>query len=247
MTKMVSNAKPLNQGFGYRDIIFILLIVMLFAPFANNHVFDFYVNFNHEHGIITSFIKFAILATLGEIIGLRIKTGCYLSSGFGIIPRMIVWGFLGITIKIAMMIFAAGTPVVMEKLGIQGATTALSGDMGFEKVMVAFCISTLLNVIYAPVMMTFHKITDMHIISNGGTLKGFFTPIHFRKLFVALDWDVQWNFVFKKTIPFFWIPAHTITFLLPEDFQVLFAALLGIALGVILAVADLMGKDKIKE
>jgi hypothetical protein len=50
---------------------------------------------------------------------------------------------------------------------------------------------------------------------------------------------VQWNFVLKKTIPFFWIPAHTITFLMPADFRVLFAALLGIVLGVILAVANM--------
>jgi hypothetical protein len=49
---------------------------------------------------------------------------------------------------------------------------------------------------------------------------------------------VQWNFVFKKTIPLFWFPAHTITFLLPSQFQVLFAALLGVALGVILAIAN---------
>jgi len=53
---------------------------------------------------------------------------------------------------------------------------------------------------------------------------------------------VQWNFVFKKTIPFFWYPAHTITFLLPVDYQVLFAAILGIALGTILAMASLKGR-----
>jgi hypothetical protein len=50
--------------------------------------------------------------------------------------------------------------------------------------------------------------------------------------------------VFKKTIPFFWIPAHTITFLLPADFRILFAAILGVALGIILAIADLMGSDE---
>jgi len=49
---------------------------------------------------------------------------------------------------------------------------------------------------------------------------------------------VQWGFVFKKTIPFFWYPAHTITFLLPGDTRVLFAALLGVALGVLLAIAS---------
>ena len=74
------------------------------------------------------------------------------------------------------------------------------------------------------------------------TLIGFFKPIQIRQIFVDLNWDLMWNFVFKKTIPFFWIPAHTITFLLPTDFQVLFAAALGIALGTILAVAELFNE-----
>ena len=53
----------------------------------------------------------------------------------------------------------------------------------------------------------------------------------------GLDWHRQWNFVFKKTIPLFWYPAHTVTFLLPGDARVLFAALLGVILGILLAVA----------
>lgn len=48
------------------------------------------------------------------------------------------------------------------------------------------------------------------------------------------------NFVFKKTIPFFWYPAHTITFLLPGEMRVLFAAILGVVLGVLLAIAARM-------
>jgi hypothetical protein len=84
--------------------------------------------------------------------------------------------------------------------------------------------------------MTFHKITDTHIIANGGTVKGLFKPIPFASVLKSINWDVMWNFVFKKTIPFFWIPAHTITFLLPSEFRVLFAAVLGIALGLILAI-----------
>jgi uncharacterized integral membrane protein len=50
--------------------------------------------------------------------------------------------------------------------------------------------------------------------------------------------------VFKKTIPLFWYPAHTITFLLPAGFQVLFAAVLGIVLGVLLSVAANMSRGK---
>jgi hypothetical protein len=53
---------------------------------------------------------------------------------------------------------------------------------------------------------------------------------------MTLNWDRQWSFIFKKTIPLFWYPAHTITFMLPGEYRVLFAALLGVALGVILAI-----------
>jgi len=189
-----------------------------------------------------AFVKFAILATLGEVIGLRIKSGNYYQKGFGVLPRAIVWGFLGLTIKLAFVIFAVGTPAFLAYLGLQDAPILMKQALSLDKILVAFSISAAMNLIYAPVMMTLHKITDMHILENGGTIAGFFKPIRFGKHFVNLNWNVQWNFVFKKTIPFFWIPAHTITFLLPADFQVLFAALLGIALGVILSVAGMKKK-----
>lgn len=223
-----------------KDLLFLLAVVLFFLPFfMSSSVFDFYIGFNKEHGMITSFIKFAILATLGEVIGLRIKTGDYYQKGFGVLPRAIVWGFLGLTIKLAFVIFAIGTPAFLAYLGMTDAPILMKQGFSFDKVLVAFSISAAMNLIYAPVMMTLHKITDMHILENGGTLKGFFKPILFGKHFVNLNWNVQWNFIFKKTIPFFWIPAHTITFLLPPDFQVLFAAILGVALGAILAIASM--------
>ncbi len=221
-----------------QDFYFLGIVILLFLPFfISKDVYDFYKEFNHNHGMVTAFLKFAILATLGELIGLRIKTGAYYETGFGVLPRAIVWGFIGLTIKLAFVIFASGTPVFLSYMGMSDATVAMTGSFSATKLFVAFCISVAMNIIYAPVMMTFHKISDIHIVSNGGTLKGFFTPVHFDKILTGMNWDVMWNFVFKKTIPFFWIPAHTITFLLPPDVQVLFAALLGIALGMILAVA----------
>jgi hypothetical protein len=223
-----------------KDIYFILAILIFFSPFVVfDSVYEFYNTFNQSHGIIASFIKFAILATLGEVIALRIREGIYYRQGFGVIPRAIVWGFIGITIKIAFVIFSTGTPAVLEYLGIEGATKALSGHFDTTKLAVAFCTSVAMNLIFAPVFMTFHKITDTHILWNGGTVKGLFRPIPFAKIFTNINWSVQWHFVFKKTIPFFWIPAHTITFLLPGHMRVLFAALLGIVLGILLAVASL--------
>lgn len=225
-----------------KDLFFLLGLFCFFSPFfIFSKVFDAYYHFNLEHGLLMSFIKFFFLATLGEVIGLRIRTGVYHRQGFGLLPRAIVWGFLGMTIYMAFGIFSAGTPVLLEKVGFEDAGKILNSDLSLKKVFVAFSISTALNLFYAPVMMTFHKVSDLHILQTGGTLRGFFTPIHFARIFTEINWDVQWNFVFKKTIPLFWIPAQTFTFLLPEEFRVLFAAFLGIVLGVLLAIAALKG------
>jgi len=223
------------------DLIVIFAFILFFLPFfVSDAVYDFYNKFNAEHGMITSFIKFAILATFGEAIGLRIRTGNYNHKGFGLLPRALVWGILGLTIKLAFVVFAVGTPAFLSYLGLKEAAATMQSSLSLTKVLVAFSISATMNIIYAPIMMTFHKITDTHILNNGGTLLGFFRPIKFGEIIANLNWNVQWNFVFKKTIPFFWIPAHTITFLLPAEFQVLFAAILGIILGVLLAVASQM-------
>lgn len=239
------NYEPsLKQIFMKRnDLIFIVCLIIFFLPFfLSDTVFDAYSNFNKAHGMIMSFIKFAILATLGEVLGLRVSQGVYNRKGFGIIPRALVWGFLGLCIKMAFMVFIIGTPKFLEYMGLEGASAAMKGSFTLTKLMVAFSISVLLNTIFAPVMMTFHKITDAHITHTGGSLSGFLTPINFAERFKGINWDVQWGFVFKKTIPFFWYPAHTITFLLPSEYQVLFAALLGVALGLILAFASLKKK-----
>jgi hypothetical protein len=47
----------------------------------------------------------------------------------------------------------------------------------------------------------------------------------------------MWGFVYKKTIPFFWIPAHTVTFLLPAEIRVLFAVVLSVVLGLLLTIS----------
>lgn len=228
-----------------KDFLVLIVVALVLLPFLIfPSVYKAYVDFNASHGMVMSFIKFAILATFGEMIGLRIRTGNYNQPGFGIMPRALVWGFLGLTINMAFIIFNTGTVTFLNYMGVNNAGGMLAGDLSAAKVLVAFSISSALNLIYAPVMMTLHKITDTHIDDNGGTIRGLFKPIKVGSIMAKLNWNIQWNFVFKKTIPFFWIPAHTITFLLPADFRVLFAAVLGIVLGVLLSIAALQGANK---
>ncbi|MDD4848885.1 MAG: hypothetical protein PHR53_09020 [Bacteroidales bacterium] len=217
--------------------LIIVLAVIGFFAFIPSAIAEFN-RLTAAHGMLMSFVKFSILATFGEMLALRIKKGHYWEKGFGIVPRMLVWGVLGMCIAMAMIIFKGGTVGFLSYLGLEQAATWFSGSIGWGKMLVAFCISVLMNTFFAPIFMTFHKITDIHIAETGGTLKGFFaTPLHIQETMAhKINWDIQYGFVFKKTIPLFWYPAHTITFLLPGNYQVLFAALLGVVLGLILSI-----------
>ena len=221
-----------------QDFLFVFTLIVIFLPFfVSDALYDWYKSFNAAHGMIMSFVKFGVLATLGEILGLRISSGVYNRKGFGVLPRAVVWGLLGMGINMAMIVFSKGFLLLMDYMGNENSSSIINGEFCLDKLWVALAISVTMNTIFAPVFMTFHKITDTHILDCGGSLRSLVTPIPMTRIITHLNWDAQWNFVFKKTIPFFWYPAHTITFLLPGEVRVLFAAILGVVLGVLLAIA----------
>lgn len=220
------------------DLLFLCVTLVLFVPFfVSDELYGAYREFNSSHGMLASFFKFAVLSTLGELLGLRISSGSYYRKGFGVMPRAFVWGIFGMAINMAFVIFSTGIPAFAGYLGVGNPAGIMSGNISVGKVALAFAISVAMNSIFAPVFMTLHKITDTHILATGGTMRGLFSPIPMGEILQNINWKVQWGFVFKKTIPLFWFPAHTVTFLLPEDMRVIFAALLGVVLGLILAVA----------
>lgn len=223
------------------DFLVILIVIIVLSPFfIFNSVYQGYTHFNSIHPLLMAFVKFAILATFGEMLGLRIKTGKYTAPNYGLLPRAIVWGFLGMWIAFAMGVFSKGIPGYLSRFPIfDGIVEAMGGSFTGMKLCGAFLISVMMNTAFAPVFMTVHKITDTHISANGGKLNALIRPIPVGKIISELNWKVQWGFVFKKTIPLFWIPAHTLTFILPVNFQVLFAAFCSIILGLILSIASL--------
>jgi hypothetical protein len=228
------------------DFLVLLLVVAIFTPFIVSEDFlHGYEQINASFPYWASFIKFAILATFGEALGLRIRTGKYNKPGFGILPRALVWGFLGMVIKVAFVIFGEGSPVFLKTLGFNfpaGDPADILRQSGFSwlKLLSAFSVGTLMNLLFAPVFMVFHRITDTHIMNTGGTLKGFFTPIPVKKYIHETDWVAFWDFVIKKTIPLFWIPAQTLNFMLPEGYRILVAAIYSVILGILLSLASMM-------
>ena len=227
-------------------LILALIFIGIFTPFfVFPSLVDSYRTVNHDFPYLMSYAKFFILATLGEVMGLRIRKGEYQLRGFGVLPRAIVWGFLGISLKMAFVIFAEGAPAMLASMGIRFPVANPADILNLDfftkpswlQFFTAFTVGAMLNLFFAPILMTVHKITDTHIIQTGGTLLGFFTPVNVREIIAGINWRVQWDFVFKKTIPLFWIPAQTFNFLLPAEFRILVAAIYSIILGVILAIA----------
>ncbi len=221
-----------------KDLILIFFLPIIFCLFAFiPFLYGFYKEFNINHPFIMSFLKFALLATYGEIAAFKINNKFYPPKSFGIIPKMIVWGILGIFIKVAFIIFGIGTISLLITIFKNFPINVMSnkGQL-LLKLATSFSISLTMNLIFAPVMMLTHKITDLYINQAGGTFTGILkTKFRLIELLNRVDWENFGGFVLLKTIPFFWIPAHTITFLLPESYQIIFAAILSVVLGLFLA------------
>jgi hypothetical protein len=170
------------------------------------------------------FAKFCVLATLGELMALRIVGGAW-KAPVSLVPRALIWGFLGMAIVLVFEVFGAGVAGVLKKGLLPG---------GGSRLAFAFFVSTIMNLTFAPVMMLTHRMTDTYLDLRAEA-KG--ASVSIAAIVGRIDWNGFVSFVLLRTIPFFWIPAHTLTFLLPPEYRVLAAAVLSIALGAILAFA----------
>ncbi len=196
-----------------------LIAIAMFILMPVTHVI--FVDFTTTHPYIGGFIKFGILATMGELLAIRITSGDWKKPS-GLIFRAIVWGFLGIVITLMFQIFGGGIMAALEKGYLPGKGSSFA---------FAFFVSSIMNLTFAPTFMAFHRFTDTYIDMAYEGIKN----IKVVDVVGRIDWKGFVSFVIIKTIPLFWIPAHTATFMLPPEYRVITAAFLSVALGVLLA------------
>jgi len=196
------------------------IIVFLFTSFLIFLVTrDFFLSFASDLPIIAGFIKFFFLATIGDFIGLRIKNKSWKKPNY-LVAKATIWGLIGVVIVLMFNIYPTGVEYLQTNkiLPFEGSTIAF-----------ALFTSMLMNLTFAPTMMAFHRVTDTYLNLRVSNKK-----VTLSETIEDIKWNQFMSFIILKTIPFFWIPAHTITFLLPSEYRVIFAALLGIFLGLIL-------------
>jgi hypothetical protein len=206
--------------------VLVVIIVLLLAPVSHGLL----MKLSTSHMYLMAFGKFAVLATMGELLVLRI-----LSNGWqmpaGLIWRAVIWGLLGSVIALVFRLYATGVSGALQS----GLLPAFGGEAG-SRFAFAFFTSVLMNALFAPTFMAFHRVTDSYIELGCGNI-GKILRLRLQDVLDTVDWNGFIRFVVCKTIPLFWIPAHTITFLLPPEYRVLMAAFLSIALGAILGFA----------
>ena len=170
---------------------------------------------------ISGFLKVGLLATLGEMIKVRGKTGSWKTPD--LIAKFIVWGVYGMLFTIAFAIFGKGIHAIM---GTPVWPLTFENDT-VQKIWQGFSTSLWANLIFCYPMMLSHEywntcINRKRLLGGGEFLEG-------------IDKHI-WGSFMLKTIVVFWIPAHTITFSLDPQFQVLMSAYLSLALGFILTI-----------
>ena len=192
---------------------------------------DWFMAASTAHPYAMGFVKFAVLASFGEILALRLtKGGWQLPVGFGC--RAVIWGCIGMVIALMFTLFDGGVRACMAA----GYLPNVQGQGIWSLLLTAFFISTLCNLIFGPTFMGFHRITDTWISLGEGKLSNM-RKLSLAQVLEGADLTGFVRFVVCKTIPLFWIPAHTVTFMLPAEYRVLMAAFLSICLGAILGYA----------
>ena len=166
---------------------------------------NWYIELVKEYPILTAMIQFAILGTLGDLISKWIiKKKNYKPFTTGVLILK-----MGEWALLAVFIKYAfiGFHGFVDTLIINNYLPALN------HFWYAFAISLTMNLQFGPFLVIIHRILDNGVmrVKNWHNID---------KSLLSLLW--------------FWLPAHTVTFMLPTPFQIGLAAVWSVVLGLIL-------------
>ena len=261
----------------YGTIIWVGILAVVAAFLIVPDTNEMFKQATGAHPYIMGFVKFALLSIMGEFLANRLVHKKWVKVK-GLLPKMFVWGVLGMMIVLMFSLYTQGVHGAIAKgllwagssandgisangilsIGSQNISIAIGAEPSFwSRLLTAFYISAIMNLTFGAVFMAAHRVTDTYIDSvftgrkqavdanrQGTAIGGQRTTTDKKRPTIAgvistIDWPGFLKFVVCKTIPLFWIPAHTITFMLPDQYKVLFAASLSIVLGLILSYAKL--------
>lgn len=208
-----------------RDIYWVAAYGLLAAATVLLCVTGGFAWFNAMYPYLAGFIQFSVYATAGELLSGRMLEGRW-QVNHATLFKALSWGIGGIFVTLAFAVFSAGTQQAMASGLLPGHGNALA---------LAFFTSCTNNLFFAPIHSAL-----MRVCGNYGEicfLEGrHITP---RQAVNSVDWGELVDFTLFKTIPFFWIPINTVGFLLPQEYRIVFAAVLSLVFGILMTILKL--------
>lgn len=167
---------------------------------------NWYVRWVTENLLLSAFIQFAVLGTLGEVLGIVASRRRPSNRALEWLAKAVVWGILGILIKYAFTGFKGFLATLVDKGFLPAACEKIT-------ILQALSLSVLTNSMFGPLLMVLHRFSDNIIARTRG--------------YAGIEKSLA-------TLAWFWVPAHTVTFALPLEYQIGLAALWSVALGLIM-------------
>ena len=166
-----------------------------------------YVNFVTGFPYLSAVIQFAILGTLGEYVSNRLRKDGKPFTVKTAAGKAMVWMILAVAIKTAFI----GFDGFVAALVLNGV---LPESFYNNEVLNAATKSVSMNLQFGPFMVLFHRLLD-NLVSGEKNWK------NLDKALLSLFW--------------FWMPVHTVTFILPKVYQIGLAAVWSFVLGLLLS------------
>ncbi len=202
--------------------ILLVWILMLVIPVSRTE----FIRITELHPYWGGFFKFAILASMGDMLGGRIIKGHW-EFPQGFVFKALIWGIIGLMVTLVFSIYFSGAAGTMAngKLPFEGSTFA-----------VALFGSVIMNATFGPMMYIYHKFGDLLVDMLIEKKRGKLNKITLREMVNRIDWYGLVSFSWLKCCILVWMPLHTIVFLLPGEYRVLVSAFLSILLGILVAI-----------
>jgi hypothetical protein len=210
------------------DITWALLLLVWVLVLVIPDARTVFIATTEAYPYIGGFVKFAILASMGDMLGARILTGKW-TFPQGFFFKAVVWGVIGMMVTLVFAVFMAGASGAMAggKLPFQGS-----------KLAQAVFGSVIMNSTFGPMMYIYHKVGDLLVDMSYEKKTGLLPQgITVKAIVDRIDWYGLVSFSWLKTCIFIWMPLHAAVFLLPSEYRVLASAFLSILLGILVALS----------
>eukprot|EP00033_Pygsuia_biforma_P002025 GCRY01002253.1.p1 GENE.GCRY01002253.1~~GCRY01002253.1.p1 ORF type:complete len:255 (+),score=37.88 GCRY01002253.1:72-836(+) len=216
--KINSLGEHKNLILGHVCVVGFAALTFKLSPRTGKQLLQRFKNHTLKHPFLSSAVKFSFLGAYGELLGKRLATGEWDLSFKQNVPSMVYWAGAGCAIKASFSVYFGGVTLLGQSI-LPIINLRVAGLPIFN----ALTASYLLNSQFYPMLVKLHSCYNQHVAKVQQNVK----LIGSESMAFCRD-VLSWRFLRQESewvdMGKFWFKFHTITPLLPEVYQVIYAA-----------------------